>query len=273
MFQLHRVTSLDLPELAPYRTLRRFTEHHRQRIFVAEGEKVVRRLLESPLAVVSLLLTEDWVPAFEALLRARPESVPVYLVPKAELERLAGFDLYQGVLAVGRCPPALSVEALVADCPRPRLLAAVEGLTSAENVGVLARNCAALGAGGLIVGETTASPYLRRAVRNSMGVIFKLPVAEPPELVSALRELRARGVRCVAAHGQAKRLTLPECDLTGDCCLVFGSEGSGLSEATLAACDEAVSIPMAHGVDSLNVANAAAVFFYEAARQRGGRDR
>jgi tRNA G18 (ribose-2'-O)-methylase SpoU len=102
-----------------------------------------------------------------------------------------------------------------------------------------------------------------------MGGIFKLPVVESPGLFATLHEIRALGVKCIAAHGSAKSLTLARADLRGDTCIVFGSEGHGLTPTILSACDEAVSIPMANDVDSLNVGNAAAVFLYEVARQRG----
>ena len=136
-------------------------------------------------------------------------------------------------------------------------------------LGVIVRNCAAFGAHGLIVGETCSTPYLRRSVRNSMGTIFKLPVLEPRSLLETLGRLRDGGIRCVAAHGPARSLPLAQASLAGDCCIVLGSEGYGLSEGVLAACDQQVSIPMANSVDSLNVGNAAAVFLYEANRQRG----
>jgi tRNA G18 (ribose-2'-O)-methylase SpoU len=266
---VEHIDSLDRPELEPYRTMRMQAEHRRQGIFVAEGEKVVRRLLESPLTVVSVLLPEKWFYQFEPLLQARPEQVQVYLAPKERLEQLTGFSMFQGVLAVGKVPAPLSLEALLATCPRPCLLVAVDGLTNAENLGGLVRNCAALGAHGLLVGETSSSPFLRRAVRGSMGAIFRLPAVELDNLAEALRQLRHQGIRCLAAHPHAQGRRLSATRLTGDCCLVFGSEGYGLAPNILAACDEPVAIPMAAGIDSLNVASAAAAFLYEAARQRG----
>jgi tRNA G18 (ribose-2'-O)-methylase SpoU len=159
----------------------------------------------------------------------------------------------------------------------------VDALTNAENLGAVVRNCAAFGVQSLIVGETSSSPYLRRAVRNSMGTIFQLPVFEVnsardghrpaqdtfPTLAHALQELRRRGIRCLAAHPHTDRKALSQADFSGDCCIVFGSEGFGISPQVLAGCDEAVAIPMANEVDSLNVGAAAAVFFYEANRQRG----
>jgi len=278
MFHIQKIFSLELPELAPYRTLRRAVEHAARGIFVAEGDKVVRRLLESNFGVNSLLLPENRLAEFEPLLRARPEKdIPVFAVTgKAVVEELVGFEMFQGVLAIGKIPAATTLERVLAECRRPRLFAAVDGLTSAENVGLLVRNCAAFGAQALIVGETSSSPFLRRAVRNSMGAIFKLPVVElksdprkpAPQLARALSRLRTEGVRCLAAHPHTEMKFLSQADFTGDCCIVFGSEGHGLSAEVLAACDEAVAVPMANGVDSLNVGAAAAVFLYEAARQR-----
>lgn len=269
MFKTQQVDSLDWPELAPYRTMRRHAAHVEQRIFVAEGEKVVRRLLESDFEVVSALMPEHWVQELAPLLAARPENIPVFLAPKAVLEQLIGFTMFQGVMAVGRFPAPVPLEAILQRAPRPHLLLALEGLTNAENLGVIVRNCAAFGVHALVVGETCTTPYLRRAVRNSMGTIFKIPVVEPANLVSLLRELHQRGIRSIAAHGPSRPATIAACDLTRDCCIVLGSEGYGLSDGVLAVCDEAVSIPMAHGIDSLNVGNAAAIFLYEALRQRG----
>ena len=269
MFRTHHIESLDLPELSPYRTMKRPQAHRAQGILVAEGEKVVRRLLESDFPVVSVLLPEKWLAELEPLLRARPEDIPVYLVNKKQvLEELIGFSMFQGVMAIGRVPPPVSIEEVLAQGRPPRLFVAVDALTNAENLGVLVRNCVAFGAQALVVGETSSSPFLRRAVRNSMGTIFQLPVVEPPDLVSALKELQKLGVRIVAAHPRAAGRTLSQSDFARDCCLVFGSEGYGITPAVLAVCDEAVAIPMPPTVDSLNVGSAAAVFLYEVNRQR-----
>lgn len=296
MFHLHPIESLDLPELAAYRTMKRPVEHETQGIFVAEGDKVVHRLLESNFPVVSVLLPMRRLAEFESLLRARPEAdIPVYVVSKKSvLEELVGFEMFQGVLAIGRIPANLTLEALLAGSPHPQLVVAMDELNNSENIGALVRNCAAFGVQGLIVGETSSSPFLRRSVRNSMGTIFQLPVIElnhwrrdpagalavPPRvrrrdapkitLAQTLRDLRAQGVRCIAAHPPASGKTLAQADFSGNCCLVFGSESHGISAAVLEACDEAVAIPMANDVDSLNVGSAAAVFLYEASRHRGG---
>jgi tRNA G18 (ribose-2'-O)-methylase SpoU len=268
--QIQSIATLDLPELAPYRTLKRSAAHAKLGIFVVEGDKVLDRLLESRFTVVSVLLIEERLAEYEPRLRARPEkAITVFVCPKPVLAELTGFEIYQGVLAIAETPAPLTLENILTAGPRPRLFVALDGLSNAENVGLLMRNCAAFGVSALITGETCCSPFLRRTVRNSMGTIFKLPVMESANLVKTLQALRAHGVRCIAAHPHTDRKVLSQADFTGDCCVVFGSEGHGISPAVLAACDDAVLIPMANEVDSLNVSAAAAVFLYEANRQRG----
>jgi tRNA G18 (ribose-2'-O)-methylase SpoU len=267
--QLRAIESFDLPELAPYRTMRRQQEQREQGIFVAEGEKVVRRLLESGLGIVSLLLPPKWLEAYSDLIAKRPEpALEVFVAEKEVLEELTGFSMYQGVLGVGRVPRSLSLDELLSQAPPPRLLMAVDGLSSADNLGGLVRNCVAFGASGIIVGETCCSAYMRRAVRGSMGTIFKLPVIESANLAADLHLAGTRGLRVIAAHPHAEKRILTATDFTADCVIVAGSEGLGISPRVLASCDEAVAIPMQNGVDSLNVGTAGALFLYEAWRQR-----
>lgn len=250
--------------------MKRPLEHRQQGIFVAEGVKVVQRLLESRFGVVSALMPEKWLVEFDQLLRARPEpEILVYLAEKKLLEQLVGFSMFQGVLAIGRIPVAETVESVLARSKSPRLFVAIDALTNAENVGTMVRNCAAFGVQALIVGETCSSPFLRRSVRSSMGTVFQLPVVEVNDLAATLQQLSRLGFRTVAAHPHATDLPLAAADLRGECCIVFGSEGYGIRPVVLAACTDAAAIPMQGGVDSLNVAAAAAVFLYEATRQRG----
>src|ERR1039457_5146309 len=178
MYRPRKIESFDLPELQPYRTMRRQHDHREQGIFVAEGEKVVRRLLESKFSVVSVLLPEKWLQELGPLLQARPEELKVFVAYKALLETLTGFSMYQGLLAVGKIPIMPTLAEVVARSSEPRLLVATDALSSAENLGALVRNCAAFNAQALIVGETCGSPFLRRAVRSSMGAIFQLPIVE-----------------------------------------------------------------------------------------------
>ncbi len=269
MFQVQKISSFDSPELQPYATLRRPWEHEQQGIFVAESDKVVRRLLASRFTVVSLLSDEKWLANFRPLLEARPELITVYLAEKQLLETMVGFQMFQGILAVGKIPPATTLDEILATSTHPLLLTAVDEMANAENLGSLVRNCVAFGVHALLVGETSSSPFLRRSVRNSMGTIFDLPVVETTSLVQSLSDLRKHGVHCVAAHPHVSGRTLAQADFTKDCCIVMGSEGKGISPGVLEACDEAVAIPMPPTVDSLNVGAAGAIFLYEANRQRG----
>ena len=263
------VESLAAPELTLYLTLKRVEEHERAGVLVAANIKVVKRLLTSEFTVVSALLTPAWLEKLEPQLRARPEEICVYVAGQKVLETITGYQLHQGALAAAKIPPLPDLETLLKNSSRPLLLAAVEGIASAENLGAVVRSCAAFGVHFLIVGETCGSPFQRRAVSGSMGTIFAQPLVRVENLVATLTALRARGVRCLAAHPQADATTLSALDLRGDCCLVFGAEGPGLTPPVLAACDDMVEIPMPSHMNSLNVAVATGIFLYEATRQRG----
>jgi len=257
----------DPPGLAPYRTLKRQPEHLREGIFVAEGPTVVERLLRSPLEVVSVLATGAWLERLAPAFGAR-RAPAVYQATDALLERITGFAYHQGVMAVGRVPPEPDLDALLAAARAPVTLVALDGLTSAENTGVLVRAASALGAAAVIAGNGAASPFLRRAVRTSMGGAFYTPVVHAADLAGLLRRLaRDHGVRaCAAALQGAVPLTayrFPERS-----CVVLGHEYDGVSPDVLAACDDRVVIPMAGHLDSLNVQTAGAVFLFEAGRQR-----
>lgn len=273
MIRVRNIDTLELPELWPYRTMKMQAEHRQQRIFVAEGEKVVQRLLESSFPVQSAIMPSRWLDQLRPLIEKRAEDITVYVAERKALEQLTGFSMYQGLLAVGMIPVIHTLDTFLQQSTPPRLLVAVEGVHEALNIGVLVRSSAAFGIHGFIVGETSSSPYLRRAVRSSMGAIFKMPVLEPVSLVETLKELRRRGLRCVAAHPHADCKTPKNIDFTTDACIVLGNEGAGLSPQVLEVCNESAAIPMSLDVDSLNVGTAGAVFMYEAARQRQQMDR
>ncbi|HXE43087.1 MAG TPA: RNA methyltransferase, partial [Candidatus Baltobacteraceae bacterium] len=240
--EVQKIYSFGAPELQPYATLRRPLEHRQQGIFVAESERVVRRLLASRFTVVSMVMPERHLESFRASLEARPEPIAVYLAEKKLLETLTGYSVFQGVFAVAKIPKLATLEEIYQKSPSPRLFVAVDEMSNAENLGALVRNCAAFGVHGLIVGETSSSPYLRRAVRNSMGTIFELPIFEietvrngDPNLrrddpirqltlVKVLHDLRKRGVHCVAAHPHTDKKVLSQADFTKDCCIVLGNE-------------------------------------------------
>ena len=274
---LVNVRNLDVPGVEPYRTLRRQADHFRGGIFVAEGEKVVRRLFASGLRVRSMLLTPEW---FEALFPGgmgaaeRGVFVPgakIFIARKDLLETIVGFNLHQGIMAVAETPVEITLDELIrTSAGGARLYVALDDLVNAENVGLVVRNCAAFGVDALICGETSGSPYLRRAVRASMGTVFGLPIHHSTNLVSTLSALSSRaGVATIAAD-PAGDSSLYAAGLTGNVCIVIGHEGTGIRPAVLAACKRRVAIPMWKGTDSLNVSSACAVFLSEARRQRQG---
>jgi tRNA G18 (ribose-2'-O)-methylase SpoU len=251
--------------------LRQSVEQFRKGMFIAEGTIVVQRLLESNHSILSVLLTPAWLEEFHQQLSTRPECITAFVGETELLNTIVGYNLHQGIMALAKIPMQETLDSVLARSSPPFLLVAIDGLTNSENIGVLVRNCTAFGVEALLVGETSSSPYLRRAVRNSMGTIFKMPVVDCTNLVETLEELmRSRNFHIVAAHPHTEERNLQQTDFSGNCCLVFGSEGHGISPKVLTACDVHVAIPMQRGVDSLNVASASAVFLYEVTRQRQG---
>jgi tRNA G18 (ribose-2'-O)-methylase SpoU len=269
MMTIISITSLNHPDLTPYRTLRQSVEQFRKGMFIAEGTIVVQRLLESAHKIVSVLITPEWLEEYRERLAARPEQITVFVGQKVLLNTIVGYNLHQCIMALGIIPAQETLDSVLTASPSPRLFAAIDGLANAENIGVLVRNCTAFGVQALLVSETSSSPYLRRAVRNSMGTIFKIPVVQCTNLVETLSMLqKSHQFIIFAAHPHTEEHRIQRTDFSGNCCLVFGSEGSGVSPQVLSACDTLVAIPMQSGVDSLNVASASAVFLYEVMRQR-----
>jgi tRNA G18 (ribose-2'-O)-methylase SpoU len=269
---LIRIGSLDVPGLEPYRTMRRPADHRARRIFVAEGEKVVRRLIQSELKIVSVLMTEEWSETYSVLLADRKIEEGVYIADKRLLEEIVGYGLHQGIMAIGRVPEETDPFEVKRGSGEPALLVAVDGIANTENMGVIVRNCAAFGTDALVVGETSCDPYLRRSVRNSMGTIFKLPIIHAKNLPADLAGMRERlGVRIIAAHPRPGSVDVAVADLMGSVCLVFGSEGEGVSRRVLDECDTQIMIPMHGSVDSINVATSVGVILYEVAKTRAAK--
>ncbi len=267
-----RVNSIQLAELEAYRTLKRPLEHHQAGFFVAEGEKVVHRLLQSSLRIRSLLLTEEWLTAYHELIGLRSENPRIYVAEKSLMEGIVGFQLHKGIMAIADIPAATTIEEAAAKALRPYLFVAVDGIMNSENLGVIVRNCASFGVNALVVGETSCDPYLRRSVRNSMGNIFTLPIVRTSHIVEKLATIRSSfGLKIIAAHPRGSSMRIETVDFNSDCCLVFGGEGFGISDPVLEVCDVTATIPMFNGVDSINVASASAVMLYEIQRQRYGK--
>lgn len=264
MKKVQEISNLTLPGLEPYRTLRRPETHIQQGIFVAEGEKVVRRLMESDLTIVSMLMTPEW---FHEL-KPPYTGISVYVASKNLLESIVGFRLHQGLMAVAKVPEQEPWNDLMPGLQQPYLFVALDGLNHAENVGVVVRNCGAFGVQAIFVGKNSSHPYLRRAVRNSMGAVFYLPVYSIDDLPSMLQTLkRDHGTTIVGADPKGSQ-SIYESDLARNVCLVLGNEDTGISPEVLNVCSSQIAIPMSNITDSINVASASAVFLNETARQR-----
>jgi tRNA G18 (ribose-2'-O)-methylase SpoU len=195
-----------------------------------------------------------------------PAECKLFLAEKPLMQGIVGFRMHQGIMAVARVPLLPEFES--ASLPAPHLVVALDGLAHAENVGVVVRNCAAFGVHAILVGENSCSPYLRRAVRNSMGAAFTVPVFHVPSLRQSLLQLRERnGTRLIAADAHAQQ-SIYSTDLQGNVCIILGNEDAGIGSDVLALKPERLVIPMQKNTDSLNVACANAVILSEAVRQR-----
>jgi tRNA G18 (ribose-2'-O)-methylase SpoU len=228
-------------------------------LVIAEGVVVVRRLLDSPYPVRSLL----GVPRRLAELAVDLDAcdVPAYATDAETMARVVGFHLNRGVLAVADRAPAPDADRLVRAA---RMVAVLEGVGDHENLGALFRNAAALGVDAILLGPRCSDPLYRRSVRVSMGHVLRVPFAEwPGPWPDSLDGLRAAGLRVAALTPAPDSVPLGEAGLAGTrVALLLGAEGPGLTTGALAAADVRVRIPMASGVDSLNVATAAAVAFH-----------
>ena len=237
----------------------------RRGTFVAKGRMVVKRLLtESMLATRSVMVTDAARAALADVLATRPE-VPVYVVPQAVMNGIAGFNVHRGCLAIGQRPqPPRWQDITVATTT----LVVLERVSNADNVGSVFRNAAAFGAGAVLLDPASTDPLYRKAIRTSMGAVLLMPFARMERWPRALHELRTQGFALIALTPSPHARTLHQCTAAVEgrrAAIVLGHEGDGLSPAALDACDHHARIPMASGVDSLNVASASAVALYELA--------
>ena len=254
------ITDVDDPRVGDYRALKERHLSAESNRFVAEGERVVRRLLESNLRVHSVFVTPARLETLQEALALRP-ATPVYRAPPAVLDKVAGFPIHRGCLAVGERP-------LTTTLPEgARTVVVLEDLVDVDNLGSMARNAAALGVDALVLSPRAADPFYRKAIRVAVGAVFRLPVLRlarwPEDLVALARTHELALVGAVLRPGAVplSRFVRPP-----GVALLLGSEGPGLSEAAIAACDHLITIPMAGGADSLNVATAGAVILHHLQR-------
>jgi len=258
---IRRIESLDDPLLAPYRNLKDKELARDGGRFIAEGENVVRRLLQSATPVESVLVAARKCEAIAPLVA---EGVAMMAAEDELIEKIIGFEFHSGVLACGVRPAGRDLASVIPPPPTTALIVACQQITNAANMGSLIRVCAAMGADAMVLGERCCDPYFRQSVRVSMGTIFALPLVRSQNLLADLERLAAIE-KCetwaTVASGPAQPLNLLRRPTR--VAVVFGNESAGLDERTIRSCQRRVTIPMRRGTDSLNVAIAAAVFLYQ----------
>jgi tRNA G18 (ribose-2'-O)-methylase SpoU len=259
------ITDASDPRLADYA---RLTDVHLRRsleaehgLFIAEGEKVISRAIAAGYPVRSLLVGED-KRATIAKVAASCEA-PLYVLPPQVAEQLTGYHVHRGALASMRRLPLPPVADVLASARR---IVVLEDIVDHANVGAVFRCAAALGFDAVLLAPRCADPLYRRSVKVSMGAVLALPYTRLPDWRGGLAELRAAGFRLLALTPDPAAIPIGEiagpAELRGKIALLIGGEGHGLSSRWLAAADQAVRIPMSRGVDSLNVAAAAAIACY-----------
>lgn len=265
---LMELTDFSAPELDVYARLTErqllHPEDGSDGLFIAESPKVIARALDAGIVPVSLLVERRRLSdPEEREIVARCGGVPVFTADVEVLKALTGFPLTRGTLCAMRRPEEPSPAAI---CARARRVAVMENIQNPTNLGALFRSAAALGADAVLLTEDCTDPLYRRCVRVSMGTVFQVPWAHLPSWPEpGLSTLRALGFKTAALALRDDSVPLDDPALRAEArlALVLGTEGDGLAADTIAQCDYTVRIPMAHGVDSLNVAAAGAVAFWE----------
>jgi tRNA G18 (ribose-2'-O)-methylase SpoU len=232
-------------------------------LFIAESEKIVRKVLESSIEIASAYLTEEHFKNLQSLFNERADATNVFLASKEEMEQVVGYPLHQGIMLACRIPENRPLMTAAQAWRSPWMAVALDTIADAENMGAIIRNAAAFGASAVIVDEQSCNPWLRRSVRVSMGTIVDMEIILVDDLTESLRALKTtRNVRIIGAALREDSYDLSKISPSGNTILVFGSEGWGLHESVVQKCDILAKIPMASRVDSLNVAIASGIFMH-----------
>lgn len=271
MADIIEITDFSAPELDVYARLTEnqlLNRHEPEKgIFIAESPKVIERALDAGYTPLSLLLERKHIAGQAKGIIARCRDVPVYTADFHILTRLTGFQLTRGVLCAMLRPPLPSAETICADARR---IAVLEDVMNPTNVGAIFRSAAALGMDAVLLTPSCSNPLYRRAIRVSMGTVFQVPwtfLGTSPEEWPrpGIGRLSALGFKTVAMalNDHALDIDDPRLKAEEKLAVILGTEGDGLSGQTIADCDYTARIPMSHGVDSLNVASASAIAFWE----------
>ena len=271
MANIIEITDLSSPALDVYARLTdgqlRNKQHSEQGIFIAENHKVVLHALNAGYKPISFLMERRHITGIAKDLLERCTDVPVYTADRSVLEQLTGYQLTRGILCAMHRKPLPTVEEV---CKNARRIAVLEGIVDPTNIGAIFRSAAALGMDAVLLTPTCCDPLYRRAVRVSMGTVFQIPWCRigdshgdwPAKGMETLSNLSFK-TAALALTDRSISIEDPVLTTEDKLAVIFGTEGDGLTDETIAACDYTVKIPMAHGVDSLNVAAASAVTFWQ----------
>ena len=237
-----------------------YREHPEEGVFIAESPKVVGRALDAGYRPVSVLVEDRHIDGEAREILARVGDVPVYTAAFEVLKMLTGFPLTRGVLCAMRRKELPPLEEILLGATR---IAVLENVMNPTNVGAIFRSAAALGMDAVLLTPGSSNPLYRRAIRVSMGTVFQVPWAFAPE--NWQEKLKEMGFATAALALREDTLSIRDERLAKEpkLALVLGTEGDGLADGTITSCDYTVKIPMTHGVDSLNVAAASAVAFFQ----------
>ncbi len=269
------ITDFHAPELDPYARLTQNQLRNRlepeKGIFIAESPKVIDRALDAGYKPVSLLMERKQITGPAAGILSRCGDAPVYTADREMLAELTGFELTRGVLCAFHRPAPRPVEEL---CKNARRVAVLEGIVDSTNVGAIFRSAAALNMDAVLINPSCCDPLCRRAVRVSMGTVFQVPWGQLGETPADWPEkgmdiLHSLGFKTAAMALSDRSVSIDDEQLAKEpkLAIVLGTEGDGLAAGTIASCDYTVKIPMSHGGDSLNVAAASAVAFWQLGKQ------
>lgn len=274
MANIVEITDFSAPELDVYarlteaQLLNRFEPQ--KGLFIAESPKVIQRALDAGYQPVSLLMERKHIHTQAAEVIARCGDIPVYTSESDVLTRLTGFQLTRGVLCAMRRPPLPAVEQI---CENARRIVVLENIMNPTNIGAIFRSAAALNMDAVLLTPGCSNPLYRRSARVSMGTVFQIPWTFIGEDMDSwpgegMSRLSAMGFKTAAMALKNDTVNIDHPGLLAEprLAIILGSEGDGLTENTIARCDYTVKIPMSHGVDSLNVAAASAVAFWQLGR-------
>jgi len=254
------IDSIDDSRLTPYRHLKRMNLTRHSGLFIAEGIRLVERLLASDFEIDSILVSETHVRRLSPEIRSRHQ---IYQAPLPLLERIIGFQFHSGMLACGRRPQQVPLEQWLAGQESSGLILGCPQTSDPDNLGTMIRTAAAFGASGMMVGTSSADPFSRRTLRISMGNAFFLPIFESSNFSADLQRMQQEfGFQVYASLLDRDAIPLSTAQRSSRMVLLMGNEDHGLSAELAAQADVKITIPMAEQIDSLNVGIAAGIMLH-----------